>query len=177
MIFVLMLKIVHLKKTIEMQKKELRILVDEYNGLPELTERDRDLVLAARKASGNAYSPYSGFKVGAALLLENGVVLTGNNQENADYTDGLCAERVALFYANANYPEVPVVVMAVTAFNTKGNLVELAKPCGSCRQVLVETESRYATKIRLILDGKDKIQVIEGVENLLPLAFKPDELG
>lgn len=160
-----------------MHIKEIRILVYKFDALIELPEKERDLVLAARAASENAYSPYSKFKVGAALLLENGEIITGNNQENADYTDGLCAERVALFYANANFPEVPVKIMAVTAKNSSGNIVELAKPCGSCRQALIETESRFNQKIQLFLDGRKKIYRIEGADNLLPLAFKPDELG
>lgn len=160
-----------------MHIKEIRILVYEFDALIELPEKERDLVLMARKAADNAYSPYSNFKVGAAVLLENGDVITGNNQENADYTDGLCAERVALFYANANFPEIPVKAIAVTAKNSGGKIVELAKPCGSCRQALIETESRFKNKIQLILDGNKKIFRISGVDNLLPLAFKPDELG
>ena len=159
-----------------MHIKEIRILVYNFDALIELPEKERDLVLAARAACENAYSPYSNFKVGAALLLENGEIITGNNQENADYTDGLCAERVALFYANANFPEVPVKIMAVTAKNSRGNIVELAKPCGSCRQALIETELRFNHKIQLLLDGRKKLYRIEGIDNLLPLAFKPDEL-
>ena len=159
-----------------MHIKELQILVYEFDALIELPDHERDLILAARKASENAYAPYSNFKVGAALLLENGIVITGNNQENADYTDGLCAERVALFYANSNYPDLPVKAMAVTAKNSKGNIVDCAKPCGSCRQALVETESRFNKKIRLILDGNKKIQAFDGADNLLPFAFKQDSL-
>ncbi len=160
-----------------MHKKELTIFVLEFNSVSELAETDRELVFAAREASENAYAPYSGFRVGAALLLENGVVVKGNNQENADFTDGLCAERVALFYANANYPQVKVVAMAISASNSNGLLVQPAQPCGSCRQALVETETRFHHPIRLILDSASKIMIVEKAESLLPFAFKPGSLG
>ena len=170
-------KNVILSKTIIMRKKELKIFVYEFDTILELPESDKKLVLAAREASENAYAPYSKFQVGAALILENGKLIKGNNQENADFTDGLCAERVALFYANANYPNLKVMAMAISAKNANGLLKEPAQPCGSCRQVLVETEVRFNNPIRLILDGEEKIMVVEGAESLLPFAFKPDALG
>ena len=154
-----------------------QIFVYEYDTLIELPESDQKLVFAAREAANNAYAPYSKFHVGAAVLLENGDIIRGNNQENADLTDGICAERVALFYANANFPNVSVKAMAVTAKNQKGLINGPAQPCGSCRQVLVETESKLNHPIRLILDGAKKIMVVEGADNLLPFAFKPDALG
>jgi cytidine deaminase len=159
-----------------MHKKVFQIVANEYNDLNELTEKDRKLVLAAREASKNAYAPYSKFQVGAAVLLANGEIIKGNNQENADFTDGLCAERVALFYAHANFPKEGVVAVAVTAQNSNVLIEGPALPCGSCRQVLVETEFRYNRPIHLILDGAKKIMVIEGADNLLPFAFKPDSL-
>lgn len=103
-----------------MRKKELKIFIYEYDNVLELPEVDKQLVLAARGASENAYAPYSKFYVGAAVLLVNGKVVKGNNQENADFTDGLCAERVALFYANANFPDIKVEAIAVTAKNKNG---------------------------------------------------------
>ena len=159
-----------------MRKKVLQIFVYEYDTVLELPESDRELLFAARDASRNAYAPYSNFHVGAALMLENGQLIKGNNQENADYTDGMCAERVALFYANANYPEVKVEAMAVTARNINGLIKEPAQPCGSCRQAIVEAEARFKHPIRLILDGAKKIMVVENAESLLPFAFKPDAL-
>ena len=159
-----------------MEKKELLICVEEYSSVEELAEGDRELVMAAREASKSAYAPYSNFHVGAALLLENGMTFKGNNQENSAFTAGLCAERVALFYANAAFPEVPVKSLAVTAENSNGLIPDPVKPCGSCRQAMIETESRFRQPIRIILDGKSKIQIFEGVENLLPFAFKPDSL-
>jgi cytidine deaminase len=159
-----------------MRTKELRILVYEYETIQELPGNDQELVLAAREAAGNAYAPYSKFHVGAAVLLENGKIITGNNQENSAFTNGLCAERVALFYANANFPDVAVKAIAITAENINGLIAEPVKPCGSCRQVMVETESRFKKSIRIILDGKKSIQVFDGIQNLLPFAFKPDSL-
>ena len=160
-----------------MQKHILQISATEYTSINELSENDKALILAARESSGKAYAPYSRFKVGAALKLDNGEIVTGNNQENADFTDGLCAERVALFYAHATYPGSVVKAIAVTAQNPDGFLKDSAKPCGSCRQAMVETEVRFKQPIRLILDGADRILVFENAESLLPFAFKPDSLG
>lgn len=159
-----------------MRKKELQIFVYECDTVLELSESDQELIFAAREASNNAYAPYSKFMVGAALMLENEKLIKGNNQENADFTDGLCAERVALFYANANYPDSKVEAMAITAKNLKGLVKEPAQPCGSCRQALVEAETRFNHPIRLILDGAKKIMIVENAESLLPFAFKPDAL-
>ncbi|NOR75588.1 MAG: cytidine deaminase [Draconibacterium sp.] len=160
-----------------MRKKELKIFVYEYDTVLELPERDQKLIFAAREASENAYAPYSNFYVGAALILENGKLIKGNNQENADFTDGLCAERVALFYANANYPNENIEAMAVSAQNKNGLLKDPAVPCGSCRQALVEAEVRFKHPISLILDGAKKIMIVKKSECLLPFAFKPAALG
>ncbi len=160
-----------------MNKKVLQIAACEYFSLNELPGNDRNLILTARKSSENAYAPYSNFKVGAAVLLANGEIIDASNQENADFTDGLCAERVALFYAHAKYPDVAVLAIAVSAQNKDGLLNEPAKPCGSCRQVMVETEVRFKQQVRIILDGADKILIFDNAEMLLPFAFKPDSLG
>ena len=156
-----------------MQTKNFRIIVNEYNSINELPETDEKLVYAAREASKNAYSPYSKFSVGAAVLLQNGEIISGNNQENSAYPNGLCAERVALFYANSKFPDNKVYAIAIsseTAF-------EPISPCGSCRQALMETEVRFQQKIRVIIDSSKKILVFDGIDNLLPFAFKPDTLG
>ncbi len=160
-----------------MHKRVYQIFADEYEKLADLPEADQKLIMSARESSENAYAPYSKFSVGAAVLLENGEIIKGNNQENADFTDGLCAERVALFFAHATYPNVAVKALAVTAKNSFGLIAGPAQPCGSCRQVLIETESRFNYPIRLVLDGAKKIMVLEGADNLLPFAFKPDALG
>ena len=160
-----------------MDIREIKIEYHEFGAIDELLARDRELVLEARKAAEKAYAPYSKFQVGAAVLLANGEIITGNNQENVDFTDGLCAERVALFYAHARYPDVAVEGIAITAKNARGVIVESAQPCGSCRQVMVETEFRAGKPMRIILDGATKIQVLEGADCLLPLPFRPTALG
>lgn len=159
-----------------MRTKELRILVYEYNSIWDLPQADQELVLAAREAAQNAFAPYSGFFVGAALRLSDGRIISGNNQENAAFPTGLCAERVALFYAHASHPELPVKALAVTAANKNGLVEGPVSPCGSCRQALIESEVRFGEPIRIILDGKKKIQVFEDTGNLLPFAFKPESL-
>ncbi len=160
-----------------MQTKELRILVYEYSGLDDLPEADQKLILSAREASEKAYAPYSRFRVGAAIRLADGTIVLGNNQENAASPVGLCAERVALFSANAGHSETAVEAVAVTAFAETGLVEQPVKPCGSCRQALMEAEVRFGQPIRIILDGKQKIQVFDGIESLLPFAFKPESLG
>jgi len=166
-----------LSKTNAMHKRTYQIFTEEYGKFDDLSSADQKLILTARESSENAYSPYSKFSVGAAVLLANGEIIKGNNQENADFTDGLCAERVALFYAHAIYPNISVKALAITAKNLNGLIPGPAQPCGSCRQVMVETEFRFNQPIRLILDGAEKIMVIEGADNLLPFAFKPGSLG
>ena len=109
-----------------------------FENTSELPEAILELMKAAVEIRKKAYAPYSGFRVGAALLMEDGTVVVGNNQENADFTDGLCAERVALFYAHAKFPKVSVVAIAVSAKNHNGLVKEPAQPCRSCRQVMVE---------------------------------------
>ena len=159
-----------------MKKLDIILKVFEYQDLNELEEQDRSLVQQAIEAARNAYAPYSQFHVGAAVLLENGVIITGNNQENAAYPSGLCAERVALFAANAQYPDVPVISMAVVAMKD-GQLTETAvTPCGACRQVMIETEVRFEHPIKVILYGKENILVVDSVRELLPLSFTSTEL-
>jgi cytidine deaminase len=159
-----------------MKTTEIRIIVYEYQSIDELSENDQNLLQEARRITASAYAPYSGFHVGAAVLLENGIVVTGNNQENSAYPSGLCAERVALFYANANFHKVPVKAIAISAAKNGGLVTEPVKPCGSCRQALAETEVRFNTPIRIILDGQDSILVLNGVESLLPLSFSKKDL-
>ena len=131
---------------------------------------------AARRATAQAYAPYSRFQVGAAVLLADGTVVTGSNQENAAYPSGLCAERVALFQANHRFPELPVKALAIAAVS-EGRPVSTISPCGACRQVLLETEQRYGRHIRILLCGVDEITVVESAEALLPLCFGAESLG
>jgi len=159
-----------------MQKIEYKIDIFEAKSIDELENEDSSLVIESQKVLKNAYAPYSKFSVGAAVLLENGEIITGTNQENSAYPSGLCAERVAIFYANSKYPNVAVKSIAVTAFFNNDYIAEPAPPCGACRQVLLETETRFKKPIKVILYGKDKIRIIEGVSQLLPLSFTDDFL-
>jgi cytidine deaminase len=154
-----------------MKTTEIKIVIHEFENIDELPVNDQNLLLEARRITGQAYAPYSGFHVGAAVLLENGLIVSGNNQENSAYPSGLCAERVALFYANANYPDSGVKTIAISAAKNDVLVNEPVKPCGSCRQALAETEVRFKAPIRIILDGQDGILVLNGVESLLPLSF------
>jgi cytidine deaminase len=159
-----------------MERKEIRIFYSEYSSSEELPGGMEQLIEEARFISQKAWSPYSGFCVGAAVKLDNGVIITGNNQENAAYPSGLCAERTALFYANANYPEIPVEAIAISARNVNGMVREPVKPCGSCRQVMLETEMRFCHPIKIILDGQNSVYVFDGIDSLLPMSFKPESL-
>ncbi|MFZ5940257.1 MAG: cytidine deaminase [Bacteroidota bacterium] len=157
-----------------MKVEEIRILVHEYTSAGELPEDSRDLVEQAREASRRAYAPYSQFRVGAAVQLENGEIITGNNQENSAYPSGLCAERVALFYAGSRFPGVAVVKMAIAAFHKEKYLTHPVYPCGDCRQVMLEYELRGKQPIQVILYGSEKIQVVKSTKDLLPLPFIDD---
>jgi len=143
-----------------------------FDTLEELSPSFQSLMQEAILARSNAYAPYSNFNVGAAVLLDNGVILRGNNQENAAYPSGLCAERVAIFYASAQYPDIPIKAIAVTA-NTHLDPSETpASPCGNCRQTLAEYQQKQATSIPIIFMGASgKIVCCNSVLDLLPFAF------
>lgn len=152
---------------------ETRVTVYSYE---ELSASHRKLIDKAKEQVANAYAPYSGFRVGAAVELENGGIFGGNNQENSAYPSGLCAERVAMFYANAQYPDVPVKTLAIAAFTNGNFLAEPVTPCGSCRQVLLETESRFGNKITVLLYGLKEVYMLDNVKQLLPLCFEKSSL-
>ena len=137
----------------------------------ELNKTDQVLMTSAMEATTRSYAPYSKFSVGAAALLANGIVVTGTNQENAAYPSGLCAERTTLFYANSQYPDQPVLTLAIAA-RTEKNFIDLPiPPCGACRQVILETEKRYKQPIRILLYGKKEIYEVKSIGDLLPLSF------
>jgi len=160
-----------------MEKLKLALEFEIYSSADELNIEDRGLLDQAVQAAENAYAPYSLFKVGAAVRLKSGKIVTGNNQENVAYPSGLCAERVALFYASANFPGDPVAAIAVTAKALKFELDSPVTPCGSCRQVMAEAENQNEHKIKVIMQGGNgKIMVSKSVENLLPISFKADGL-
>ena len=137
----------------------------------ELNQEDRQLIDQAKEATFRSYAPYSRFSVGAAALLENGVIVTGTNQENAAYPSGTCAERTTLFYAGSQYPDQPVKALAIAARAESGFLETPIPPCGACRQVLMETEQRFHHPMRILLYGENEIYIVNGTKDLLPLSF------
>ncbi|MCR5472157.1 MAG: cytidine deaminase [Prevotella sp.] len=140
--------------------------------LEELSDSERKVIEVAKESTYNSYAPYSHFHVGAAILLKNGTIVPGCNQENAAFPSGLCAERSALFAAGAQYPDQPVLMLAIAVRNNKGEfLEEPASPCGSCRQVIIETETRYQQPIRILLYGTKFTYVMDGIKQLMPLSF------
>lgn len=140
--------------------------------MEELTDEERHLVELAIEATSRSYAPYSHFRVGAAVRLTDGTEVIGCNQENAAYPSGLCAERTALFAAGAQYPDVPVEMLAIAARGTDGQLTEEPTgPCGSCRQVIIESETRSHCRMRILLYGSKYVYVIDGIGQLMPLSF------
>jgi cytidine deaminase len=134
------------------------------------------LMQAAEEAVKKAYAPYSGFKVGAAVQLDDGRIIAGSNQENAAYPSGLCAERVALFAAVSQFPEKKITAIAVAAQNKKGESVPVT-PCGGCRQVMLEYETKQGQPFEILLPGPDKtILHFTRSEDLLPFGFNNSQL-
>lgn len=136
-----------------------------------LDDKKRKLIESARSAALSAYAPYSGFKVGAAVLLSDGSVYIGNNQENAAYGQSLCAERVALLYATANNPDIPPLTIAIAAMEKGGYTTGAVTPCGACRQVLFEMEKRHGQEIEIIMYGESECLLASSASDLLPCAF------
>ena len=130
-----------------------------------------ELVLIAKESLKNSYSPYSNFKVGAAVRMADGRIFTGSNQENAAYSACLCAERVALLYACANAGDSHPVSIAIAAVQNGDFIENIITPCGECCQVLVEMEKRFSTKIKLYLIGRNEVKTLESASELLPYAF------
>lgn len=160
-----------------MEKFEIKTLISQCS-IDELNETDRKLVEKAKEATKRAYAPFSKYHVGAALLLENGTIIEGSNQENAAYPSGLCAERTAIFYASSSNPGTPVRKIAIAAWINPGKDKEWEEgfqkhpvsPCGGCRQALIEYEHLYGP-IEVILYGREKIFILPSILSLLPLAF------
>jgi cytidine deaminase len=160
-----------------MIKKDLSFHIYEVENISELNDHEQELVMLSRKMTDKAYAPYSEFFVGAAVLLENGEIITGSNQENGAYPSGLCAERVAVFAASAMFPGVPMKVIAVSAKTARLEMEEPVSPCGACRQVLLEYEMLQKKPIRVLLSKEDgKIIILEKVNDLLPLSFSGNGL-
>lgn len=160
-----------------MKKAELKISFEEYADRSELNTEDHSLLMSAIESVDKAYAPYSQYYVGAALKLKNGEVIQGNNQENVAYPSGLCAERVAIFYASSKYPEMEVESIAITAKARNFKIKEVVAPCGACRQVLAEYEMKQDKPIRIILQGDGgKVIIFKSIEDILPLMFHAEEL-
>ena len=158
-----------------MKEKKIEITLNIYI-TEELSAEYTRLRTVAIEAAKSAYAPYSSFHVGAAVLLADGTVIRGNNQENAVYPSGLCAERVALFHAGACFPDSPVDAIAVVAIKD-GEIQPSVSPCGGCRQVMLETEQRQGRDIRILMCGLSETVIASSVKDLLPLCFGKDNLG
>jgi cytidine deaminase len=157
-----------------MEKIAISCILEVYNEISTLTDAQQQLILAATKALDTAYAPYSKFKVGAALLMEDGSIVTGSNQENAAYPSGLCAERVAFFTAGSQFPNKKIISIAIT---TSYPMDQPIAPCGACRQVMAEYELKQNTPITMILHASEQnIYVLESCRNMLPLYFSGEWL-
>ena len=140
--------------------------------MEELPKEDAELMRLAHEATKNSYAPYSKFHVGAAVRLANGKIVTGNNIENAAYPSGLCAERVTMFAAMAQYPGVPFEALALSAHSDTKTIDEPVAPCGACRQVMVEVEQLSKQPLRVLCQGETgPVMVFDGIESLMPFIF------
>jgi cytidine deaminase len=161
-----------------MEKKKIGFELLIFQDKKELSQNEQKLLRDAAVARENAYAPYSKFKVGAAVLLGNGEVVIGNNQENASYPSGLCAERVAIFHAGAKYPGAAVKAIAICASSSNHEVELPAAPCGNCRQSIMEYEQKQNTPITLLMQSeKGPIYKCRSMADILPLAFNSSFLG
>lgn len=159
-----------------MKKTDMSVVVEVYR-YEELSEEYKQLIDKAKESTILSYSPYSHFAVGAAVLLDNGEIFCGANQENAAYPSGLCAERTVMFYTNANRPQVPVRALACACYTNGHFTGKPGSPCGSCRQVLLETEHRFKKDIEILLYGENEIYVFPSAKSMLPHCFVEDDLN
>jgi cytidine deaminase len=156
---------------------EIKIAFEEYGSIDDLNTAQHNLCIEAVKALKNSHSPYSKFRVGTALRLQSGKIIYGSNQENVAYPSGLCAERVALFYWGANYPDDPIEAMAVTASTDEFELLQPIASCGSCLQVMAEYEKKQNRQIEYMLFcNNGPVWVIKGIDSFLPFLFFEDRL-
>ena len=142
----------------------------------ELDSEEQRLVNLAKDATNNSYSPYSNFAVGAAIRLADGREMIGANQENAAFPVGLCAERSAIYAAQSQFPDQPIVAIAIAAKNAQGFMNDPISPCGSCRQVMIEMEQRYKRTIKIYLYGTKGTYVINSIKDLMPLSFVDESM-
>lgn len=154
-----------------MKDLDLKLQIRECQ-LEELSDVDRTMISKAIEATDDSYAPFSQFHVGACIMLANNVIIKGCNQENAAFPAGICAERSAIFAAGAQHPSQPVKALAIAARDKNGELtLEPVSPCGTCRQVMIETETRFGQPIHILLYGQNRIYVMDGIRNLMPLSF------
>jgi cytidine deaminase len=157
-----------------MEKIAISCILEVYDNIEALNKEQQQLIDAAIKALDTAYAPYSQFKVGAALLMEDGSIVSGSNQENAAYPSGLCAERVAFFTAGSQFPGKVIKSVAIT---TSYPLEQPIAPCGACRQVMAEYELKQKSPVSVLLHSENaKIYHIESCQSLLPLYFSGEWL-
>lgn len=154
-----------------MTKNVLEITYEQYGSVEELSAEDRELAQAAMQAISGSYAPYSKFNVGAAVRMSDGTIVTGANQENAAYPSGLCAERTAMFYANAHYPDKAMTAIAIAASQGGVLCEEPATPCGQCRQVMAEYQTKGGRPMSIILVGSKAIYKFDRVDCVLPFIF------
>ena len=154
-----------------MEEKKLEIRYREFDSREELEEKDRQLLDAAENALAGSYAPYSNFNVGAAVRLGNDIIVKGANQENSAFPSGLCAERTAMFSAASRYPGEEIVALALVAAQNGKLQPSPTYPCGACRQVMAQYQTRSGKPMRIIIGSADKIQIFDGVEMILPFIF------
>ena len=138
----------------------------------DLTAIEKELIQRSKDALKDAYAPYSGFLVGSSVLLSDGEIISANNQENVAFPSGLCAERVVLFNAGANYPNLEIDIIAVSAKSNLYEITDIISPCGACRQVMAEYQEKQNKKIKILLHlNNDDVLIFSSVDDLLPLQF------
>jgi cytidine deaminase len=166
----LFLNFIKNKKSMKEVKIESTLYI--YNTLDEIPKEEQLLMHKAFEARDKAYAPYSKFNVGAALLLDNGEIITGNNQENASYPSGLCAERTAIYYSGSQYPDAKILKMAISATSKNNPTLSPIPPCGACRQAIAEYEIKQEYPIEIYFMGEaGKVAKSASLANLLPLMF------
>lgn len=160
-----------------MKISNITLSVEEYENLDELELIEQQLVAKALEATEGSYAPYSNFHVGAAVLLENGEIVIGANQENAAFPNGMCAERVALFYAGSKYPGVYIKTVAIAVRSDNPIPPDPIPPCGGCRQSFAEYEYIQDGPIRILMHGNNgKVMAVNSINILLPFSFKANNL-
>lgn len=160
-----------------MKEININTTISVFNGINELPSEIQSLMNQAIETRKNAYAPYSKFRVGAAILLDNGKIVLGSNQENAAYPSGLCAERVAIFQAGAIYPNAKIVKLTITAASDTNPTLSPIPPCGACRQSIAEYEFKQDTPIEIYFMGESgEVYKSNSINNLLPLSFDKTSL-